>query len=137
MTTRWWTAIVLIASISLWSAPARAQQPQRDASTTAAVDTARWRELVEQLEPAAFVNLRTRDRARQKGTIVAHDADGFSFQPRTRIPVDPVFVRYDDVRAIERTHAGLSPGTKVLIGAGSIVGGTVIVMAILFASLGD
>lgn len=135
----WSRLIALVLMATLGCAETTLARPREVTQRVSlpAVDAARWQAMVERLEPAAFISVRTRSGRRQKGTVVTHDAAGFSFQPRTRIPVPPVVVRYDDVVSIERSRIGLSPGQKVLIGAGSVVGGTLVVMAILFASFAD
>lgn len=93
-----------------------------------------WRRTVERLEPAAFISIRVQGGKPQKGTVVSVGEDRFIFQPRTRIHVSPIEVRYADVVALERTKQGMSPGAKVLAGTGGVVGGLFVIGALIVAS---
>ena len=86
-------------------------------------------------EPAAFVKVRLNGGTTFKGTIVAVKGDTFTVLMRTRIPVPARAVRFDEVSAVERAHEGRSPGSKVLIGAGAVAGGVLLIgLAVLAAA---
>lgn len=94
----------------------------------------RWHLVISRLEPAAFVSLRLKDGHRVKGTVLAANDRSFTFMPRTRIPVAARDVRYEEVATLERAREGMSPGAKVLIGAGAGVGGFLLLILTLVAA---
>jgi small nuclear ribonucleoprotein (snRNP)-like protein len=121
-------AIGLIVLLSAASAGAQIQDATRS-------DAERWREMVVRLEPAAMVTVRLKEGRRMKGTVVSVDAESFMFLPRTRIPVPARDIRFEDLASIERARKeGLNPGTKVVIGAGSIAGGLLLIVAAMIAT---
>ena len=96
-------------------------------------DAERWHEVAARLEPAALVVVRLRDGTRLKGTVVSVGDLSMALLPRTRIPVAVRDIRFEDLVSIERAENGINPGTKVLIGAGAVVGGLLVMVAIAFA----
>jgi hypothetical protein len=93
--------------------------------------------VVSGLEPAAFVSLRLRSGERVKGTVLGAGDRTFTFMPHTRIPVPAREVAYDDIATLERARQGMSPGMKVLIGAGAGVGGFLLFLMTAIAVYGD
>jgi hypothetical protein len=122
------TIVTLVALLS--AGVARAQTTAQDAA-------ARWHAVVSALEPAAFVSLRTKDGRRTKGTVIAAGDRTFTFVPHTRIPVEPREIAYDQIATLERAREGMSPGLKVLIGAGAGVGGFLLIVVMALAAYGD
>lgn len=105
------------------------------AQPAASNEAARWREVATRLEPAAFVSIRLKDGARFRGTVLGASDNALSIKPKTRIPVPARDVMFDDLASLERAKQGMNPGQKVLVGTGAIVGGLMVVMAILFAGM--
>lgn len=64
-------------------------------------------------------------------------AETLLFKPRTRIPVPAGEVALGDIDSIEAHRPGMSPGTKVVIGVGSAVGGRLLLALAVFAAAGD
>ena len=126
--TRYTTALVLALIVSL-ATPAWPQ------SQTAPGEAQRWRAVVQALEPAAFVAVRLSDGSKLKGTLVAADSETFLLKPRTRIAVPVKELRYDSIVSLERTSVGVSPGAKVLIATGAGVGGFLVLMLGIIATL--
>lgn len=123
-------ALIVALLISLLTTPSWAQsQP------LATGETARWRAVVQALEPAAFVSIRLSDGSKLKGTLVGADDATFLIKPRTRIAVPARELRYDSIVSLERATPGMSPGAKVLIGTGVGVGGFLILMLSVLATL--
>jgi hypothetical protein len=54
--------------------------------------------------------------------------------PKTRIPVPLRDIPFDDVASIERTKPSINPGAKVVIAAASVVGGVLVITALVLAS---
>lgn len=127
--TRYTPALILALIVSLLTAPASAQ-PQ-----TAPGEAERWRAVVQALEPAAFVNIKLSDGTKLKGTLVSAETDTFFIKPRTRIAVPARELRYDAIVSLERTAVGMSPGGKVLIATGAGVGGFLILLLSIVATL--
>ena len=128
--TRISRALIVALLISQLTTPSWAQsQP------LAAGETARWRALVQALEPAAFVSIRLVDGSKLKGTLVAADDETFLIKPRTRIAVAARELRYDSIVSLERSTPGMSPGAKVLIAAGAGVGGFMLLMLGILATI--
>lgn len=94
----------------------------------------RWHDLAARLEPATLISLRLKDGSRTRGIILGVDSSSMTFAPKTRIPVSPRGIRFDDVASIERTKQGMNPGMKVVIGAASLVGGMLLIIAVAFAN---
>ena len=105
--------------------------------STASLDSQRYRELAQALEPAAFVSVRLTSGRRLTGTIVAVGDDSFLFQRRARIPEPAREVRLDDVVSLERARPGMNSGQKVLVGIGSSVGAFVLIMLVGAATISD
>jgi hypothetical protein len=103
------------------------------AQSVGARDADRWHDMAVRLEPAALVSVRLKDGSRLKGTVIDVDDASLALLPKTRIPVEARDIRFEDVASIERTREGLNPGTKVVIGAASVVGGLLMIVAIAFA----
>lgn len=126
------TIVAIVLILSTVSIPSYAQTPR-----VAAPEHARYRELVQTLEPAAFVSVRLADGKRLTGTIVAVREDSFTFQRRSRIPEPTREVRFDDVRSLERASHGMNSGTKVLIGVGTGVATFLLIMLVAVTAIGD
>ena len=75
-----------------------------------------------------------KDGSRTRGIILGVDSSSMTLVPKTRIPVSARDIRFDDIASIERTQQGMSPGSKVVIGAASVVGGLLLMMAVAFAN---
>lgn len=118
---------ILCGLSSLLPVGASAQERRAGVTPTAA----QWRSTVERLEPAAYVTLRLRDGTERKGTVLVAEDEILLFQPRTRIRVRPVEVRYEEIAALERAKLGMSPGARVLAGTGAVVGGLFVIGALL------
>lgn len=129
---RLYTWVTAVLGIVLSLSPVVASAQDRLAGVTPTPE--QWRTTVERLEPAAYVTLRLRGGKDRKGTVLAAGEQSLIFQPRTRIRVRPVEVRYEDIAALERAKLGMSPGAKVLAGTGAVVGGLFVVGALLVAS---
>ena len=129
MTCRTFVSVCLLASL-LWAPPLSAGQEAGD-------DTAKWRAVVERLEPAALVSIRLKDGRRMKGTVLSAQEATFTLVPRTRIPVPARDLRYDAIASLERTTVGMSPGKKVLIGVATGAGAVLVLAAIAIASIYD
>jgi len=93
-----------------------------------------WHDLAARLEPATLISVRLKDGSRTRGIVLGVDSSSMTLVPKTRIPVSPRDIRFDDVASIERTKQGMNPGTKVVIGAASLVGGLLLIMAVAFAN---
>ncbi|MFN7914110.1 MAG: hypothetical protein U0Q55_02135 [Vicinamibacterales bacterium] len=122
-------AVALILAALVTPAGAAGSDMQADAD--------RWRAVVGGLEAAAFVSVRLKDGSTQKGTVLDVGDDSFGFQPRTRIPVAPGRIRYEDLAGLERAKQGMNPGQKVLASAAGVVGGTFLMMLLVLASAYD
>jgi hypothetical protein len=122
-------AAVMVAVMLI--APAASAQPaEQDVAE-------RWHRVVSDLEPAAYVAIRMKNGRKVKGTVVAAGDRSFTFMPHTRIPVPAREVDYTEIATLERSRQGMSPGLKVLIGAGAGVGGFLLLMIAAFAAYGD
>jgi hypothetical protein len=104
------------------------------AQTASVTEAERWRDIASRVAPAALVTVRLKDGSRVKGVVLGVDTATFTLKPKTRIPVAARDIAFADVASIERTKDGLNPGTKVLIGAASVVGGLIILAAIALAT---
>ena len=104
------------------------------AQVAMAGEAERWHELAARLEPATLISVRLKDGSRTRGIVLGVDSSSMTLVPKTRIPVSPRAIRFDDVASIERTKQGMNPGTKVVIGAATLVGGMLLIMAVAFAS---
>lgn len=122
---------------ALMAGPVYAQAPGTQRDATLAADGSPWKTLVRSLEPAAMVKLRLTDGRSLKGTVVATTDDTVTLQVRTRMPVPPRTIPFEQITNVERTHVGMNPGVKVLIGAGAVAGGAVLLVAAMFAAAYD
>lgn len=107
--------------------------PQASAQTLS--DPAAWHNVVSALQPGTRVALKLTDGKTFDGFVLAFADDSFTFKPRTRIPVPSSTVSYADVASIEKKRGGMSPGKKVLIGAGAGVGAIFLSLLFVVASL--
>ena len=94
-----------------------------------------WRTLVAALEPAAMVSVRLKDGKRVVGTVLEHSEDSLVLKPRTRMPVAARAIAFSDIESIERKKPGLSPGAKVLLGAGVSFGALMLGSLIAYLAL--
>ena len=127
--TRYMPTVIVALIVSLLATPAWPQ------SQIAPGETERWRAVVQALEPAALVSIRLSDGTKLKGTLVAADDETFLIKPRTRIAVPARALRYDSIVSLERTSVGMSPGGKVLVATGAGVGGFLILLLSIVATL--
>ena len=107
--------------VAMLAAPVAAQDASRD-----------WKPLASSLKPGTRVELDLADGTHIEGTVLGQDVELLVVSPKTRIPVTPWRIGYDEIRGIDvksSQREGLRPGTKVLIGIGVGFG----VMAILGA----
>jgi len=123
------TACFIILSLLVAAGPAAAQPPHADADA--------WRALAGALEPAAFVSVRTKDGRRVRGTLVQRTEDGIVVKPKTRLPSPMRPIAYAEIDEMERTAHGMTPGLKVVLGAGIGAGAMLLVGAVLVAMLSD
>lgn len=123
-------AIVLITLTA--SAPSYAQTPRTTPS-----DSRRFHELVQTLEPAAFVSVRLTNGKRLTGTVLGVSEDSFTLQRHARIPEPTRDIRFDDVVSLERARPGMNSGAKVLAGVGASVGAFLLVMIVAVVAIGD
>jgi hypothetical protein len=121
------SALVAMMAMLLAGAPAAAQPGDQALAE-------RWHQVVGGLEPAAFVSLRLKDGTRVKGTVLGAGDRSFTLMPHTRIPVGSREIPYAEVATLERARQGMSPGLKVLIGAGAGVGGFLLVVLTVIAA---
>ena len=84
-----------------------------------AMETAAWQSMAATLQPGTFVEVRLKDGARFKGTLMQRSADRVVVKPRTRVPVPAREVPFADLESIDVAKQGTSPGMKVLIGVGA------------------
>jgi hypothetical protein len=89
--------------------------------------TAQWHSFAEKLPPASFVVVRMAGGSTIKGQLVQVMADSIVVLPRTRRPVPVRTLALADVQSIEVREEGMSPGAKVLSGAG-IAGGVLLIV---------
>ncbi len=127
--TRYMPTVIVALIVSLLATPAWPQ------TQVAPGEVERWRAVVQALEPAALVSVRLSDGKKLKGTVVAADAETFLLKPRTRIAVPARELRYDSLVSLERTTVGMSPGGKVLVATGAGVGGFLILLLSIVATL--
>jgi len=108
------------------AAPARAQEA-RD-----------WQRLSATLQPGSRLELHLKDGSHVDGTLVAQDAELVVINPRTRIPVAPWRVAFNEIQSIDvKTRDGLSPGAKVLVGFGVGAAAVFVGLLIAVASIAD
>src|SRR5262245_61332007 len=110
MTTRLIASVVLLTIVA---APLGAQTR---------TEAAAWQSLAATLRPGTFVEVRLKDGAHFKGTLMQQSPDGIVVKPHTRVPVPARDIGFADLESIEVAKKGISPGMKVLIGVGVSVG---------------
>ena len=125
MNLRRFTATLLVLALSPCSARAQGAPVS---------GTDRWHDIAARIEPATLVSVRLKDGSRTRGIILGVDSSSMTLVPKTRIPVSARDIRFDDIASIERTKQGMNPGMKVVIGAASLVGGLLLMMAVAFAN---
>jgi len=101
------------------------------------METAAWQSLAATLQPGAFVEVRLKNGARFKGTLVQRSADNVVVKPRTRVPVPAREIRFADLESIETAKKGMSAGLKVLIGVGASVATIAVIGLVALASAYD
>lgn len=107
------------------------------AQVSATGEAERWHDLAARLEPASLVSVRLKDGSRTRGTLVSVGPSSMTLAPKTRIPVPPRDIRFDEVASIERAKQGMNPGAKVVISAAAVVGGLLAITAVLLANFSD
>ena len=121
------TRIVVAATLmALLAAPLGAQDRAREAEA--------WRSLIATLQPGTLIEIRMKNGARFKATLMERAGDRLTVKPRTRVPVPARELAIADVEAIEITRAGMSPAKKTLIGIGVSVGVMALLGAVIVAS---
>jgi hypothetical protein len=118
-------SIASVALIMLFAVghPAHAQQPVSEADA--------WQALASRLEAGATVEVRLKDGARVRGTMVTSDAATLHLKPHARWPEPIRTIPFGDIESIARWKEGMMPGTKVLIGVG--IGAGVWFLAVVMA----
>jgi hypothetical protein len=97
-----------------------------------------WRSVATKMDVGVEINVRLRDGQRFRATLVEARDASLLLQPRTRVPVPVQEVPYEDILVLERrTHGGTSAAKAAGIGIGAGVGGFLLVLGILAATLGD
>ncbi len=129
MTCRTFVSACVLAAL-LWEPRLSAGQPASD-------EAGKWHAAIERMEPAALVSIRLKDGTRFKATVLSAQDQTFTIVPRTRIPVPPRELRYDEIASLERTSVGMSPGKKVLISVATGAGAMLVLAAIAIASIYD
>lgn len=126
MRTRFIASMMIIA---LGAAPLGAQER--------AMETAAWQSMAATLQPGTFVEVRLKDGAHFKGTLMQRSGDSVVVKPRTRVPVPAREIPFTDLESIDVAKKGMSPGMKVLIGVGSSIATIAIIGLIALASAYD
>lgn len=125
-------AVLSVLLVFIMCLPSHAQAPR-----AASLDSQRYRELAQTLEPAAFVSVRLTSGKKLTGTILSVNGDSFVIQRHSRIPEPARNVRFDDVMSMERSRQGMNPGQKVLIGVGASVAGFLLIMLVAVSAISD
>ena len=112
--------VVLLVAV-FFASPARAQG-----------QTDLWRTFAEKLPPGAFVVVRLTSGSTVKGHLVEVMPEMITVLPKTRLQVPVRVLAFADIEWIDRQKEGMSPGAKVLAGAGAAGG---ILVAVVFAML--
>jgi hypothetical protein len=112
--------VVLLVAVCFTS-PARAQG-----------QTDLWRAFAEKLPPGAFVVVRLTNGSTVKGHLVGVMPEMISVLPKTRLQVPVRALAFADIESIDTQKEGMSPGAKVLAGAGAAGG---VLLAIVVAVL--
>ena len=97
-----------------------------------------WRSVATKIDAGAEINVRLRDGQRFRATLIEARDASVLLQPRTRVPVPVQEVPYEEILVLERRSKGGTGAAKAIgIGIASGVGGFLVVLAILAATLGD
>jgi hypothetical protein len=96
-----------------------------------------WRQYAEKLPAGAFVKVTLRTGVTIKGHVVQVSPDMVRVEPKTRIPLAVRDLRFDDIAWMSRLKDGKSPGTKVLIGVGSVAATVMALFILAVASIAD
>ena len=126
MRTRFVASMMMIA---LAAAPLGAQER--------AMETAAWQSLASTLQPGTFVEVRLKDGAHFKGTLMQRSADHLVVKPRTRVPVPAREIPFAELESIDVAKKGMSPGMKVLIGVGASIATIAVIGLVALASAYD
>ena len=102
-----------------------------------AMETAAWQSMAATLQPGTFVEVRLKDGARFKGTLMQRSGDRVVVKPRTRVPVPAREIPFADLESIEVAKQGMSPGLKVLIGVGASLATIAVIGLLALASAYD
>lgn len=102
-----------------------------------AMETAAWQSMAATLQPGTFVEVRLKDGARFKGTLMQRSGDRVVVKPRTRVPVPAREIPFADLESIEVAKQGMSPGMKVLIGVGASLATIAVIGLLALASAYD
>jgi hypothetical protein len=117
-------AVVLLVAVFFVS-PARAQG-----------QTELWRAFAEKLPPGALVLVRLGNGSAVQGHVVRITQDAMTVLPKKRLPEPVRELEFADVQSIETRKEGMSPGAKVLAGAGAAAGVVVLLAVAALASGG-
>jgi len=92
-----------------------------------------WRQYAEKVGPNELVAVRLSNGSTFQGHIIQVTDDRLIVLPKTRIRVPARTIALADVESIEARKEGMSPGAKVLIGAGSVAGVMMVITLALLA----
>jgi hypothetical protein len=125
------TSLVACGLVALLALP-----PQLHAQVVSGPEI--WRSFAEKLEPGKTIEIRLKDGARFKATLLQVSPDAMTVQPRTRAAVPPQRVPFDAVERVDVHHdKGIGIVKAVAIGAGVAAGAWLALMALAFAVWGD
>jgi hypothetical protein len=97
-----------------------------------------WRSFAQNIEPGKTVKVRLMTGQRFKATLLQVSTDGMTVQPRTRAPVPPQVVPFDQVASLEiDTSKGASLAKAIGVGAAVAAGTFFGLMLLTFAVIGD
>jgi hypothetical protein len=97
-----------------------------------------WRSFAEKIEPGKTVKVRLMTGQRFKATLLQVSTDGMIVQPKTRAPVPPQVVPFDQVASLEiDTSKGASLAKAIGVGAAVAAGTFFGLMLLTFAVIGD
>src|SRR5262249_53381948 len=96
-----------------------------------AQDQQLWHSYAERLAPGAFVVVQLKNGRSLRGHSFQVTADAITVLAKKRLPEPARVLALADVESIDARREGMSPGAKVLIGAGSTVAGLLILVAFL------
>jgi hypothetical protein len=95
-----------------------------------------WHSFAEKLPPGARVVVRLTNGSTVQGQVVRITQDAMTVLPKKRLPEPVRVVAFDDVQSIETRKEGMSPGAKVLAGAGAAAGVMLLILVSALASGG-